>query len=140
MNDLNEEVIKEFRANRGVVTKAQNGHFKNITLALVHYVGQRTGKERVIPLLCMTDGEDFVLMGSNAGAGREPLWVANLEAMTETSIEFGEQSRQVRPSVLRDGPTYERLYQRVREYWPDTLEYEKHTERSFPLVVLSPVG
>jgi deazaflavin-dependent oxidoreductase (nitroreductase family) len=140
VNDRNQGVIAEFRANRGVVTEAMGGHFKNTTVTLVHHVGRRSGKEYVQPLLTMSDGGDYVLVGSNGGDGREPLWVANLEAMPQTTIELGERTITVKPTVLRDGAERDRLYAEFVKFWPDLLKYEEHTDRAFPVIVLEPVS
>jgi deazaflavin-dependent oxidoreductase (nitroreductase family) len=140
LNDLNNGVITEFRANRGVVTEAMGGHFKDSTVALVHHAGRRTGKEYVQPLLCMPDGSNHVLVGSNGGHGKEPLWVGNLEAMPQTTIELGERTITVKPTVLRDGPERDRLYAELTKFRPDLLKYEKSTDRAFPVVVLEPVA
>jgi deazaflavin-dependent oxidoreductase (nitroreductase family) len=140
MSDLNDGVIAEFRANRGVVTEAMGGHFKNTTLALVHHVGRRTGQERVQPLLAMPDGRNTILLGSNGGSAAEPLWVANLEAMAETTVELGESTFRAKPTVLREGPERDRLYTALSAFWPDTLEYEKNTDRPFSVIVLEPVA
>jgi deazaflavin-dependent oxidoreductase (nitroreductase family) len=139
MSEINDGVIAEFRANRGAVRDAMGGHFKDTTVALVHHVGRRTGKEHVQPLLCMADGGNYVLAGSNGGQANEPLWVANLEAMTETSIELGDRTIAVKPTVLRDGGERDRLYGAYAEFWPDMLEYEKNTDRPFAVVLLEPV-
>jgi deazaflavin-dependent oxidoreductase (nitroreductase family) len=139
MNKLNAEVIKEFRENRGTVTQALGGHFKDTTLAIVHYVDRTTGKERETPLLCVPDGHEFLLVGSNGGTAQEPLWVADLEAMSETTLEFGEQFLRVQVVSLREGPAWERRYQRVCDYWPDMHDYEKNANRRFPVFILSPV-
>jgi deazaflavin-dependent oxidoreductase (nitroreductase family) len=138
MSAADDTVIVEFRANHGIVTEAMGGHFKNTTVALVHHVGRRTGQERVTPLLCMADGENHVLVGSNGGATGEPLWVSNLEAMASTSIELGDRVLTVKPTVLRDGPERERIYRKVTEFWPDMLSYETKTDRPFAVIVLEP--
>jgi deazaflavin-dependent oxidoreductase (nitroreductase family) len=140
MSDLNDGVIAEFRANRGVVTEAMGGHFKDTTVALVHYQGRRTGKEYVQPLLCMADGDNYALAGSAGGAVREPLWVANLEAMTETTIELGERTITVKPTVLRAGAERDRLYAEFGKFWPEVFAYEKNTDRKFPMIALEPVA
>jgi deazaflavin-dependent oxidoreductase (nitroreductase family) len=140
VSDLNNGVIAEFRANRGVVTEAMGGHFKDTTVTLVHHAGRRTGKEYVQPLLCMSDGGSYVLVGSNGGDGKEPLWVRNLEAMPQTAIELGERTIKVKPRVLRDGAERDRLHEEFTKFWPDLREYEKHTDRAFPVVVLEPIA
>jgi deazaflavin-dependent oxidoreductase (nitroreductase family) len=136
MTDFNSQVIEEFRVNKGVV----GGHFEGVELLILHTVGRKTGKARVTPLLTMRDGERFVLVGSNGGAPEEPAWVANLAAMTETKAEVGEHTLTVRPAILRDGPERAALYTKLVQYWPDVLEYEKTTDRPFPLIVLEPVS
>lgn len=134
---FNEQVIAEFRANKGIV----GGHFKDARLLLLHHVGRRTGKQYVLPVLYMHDGGSLVVAGSNGGAKREPAWVANLEAMSETTVEVGEQTLTVKVSVLRGRvPERERLYARLVEYWPDFLTYEGNTDRVFPVIRLDPVG
>jgi deazaflavin-dependent oxidoreductase (nitroreductase family) len=140
MSELNDAVIAEFRANQGVVIEAMGGHFKNTTVALVHHVGRRTGKEYVQPVLCLVDGSGYVLAGSNGGAADEPKWVANLEAMTETTIELGERTIKVKPMVLRNGAERDRLYAAFAVFWPDVVDYEKNTDRKFPVVLLEPVA
>jgi deazaflavin-dependent oxidoreductase (nitroreductase family) len=140
VNELDEGVIAEFRANRGVVTEAMGGHFKDTTVTLVHHVGRRTGKQYVQPLLLMSDGGSYVLVGLNGGDGKEPSWVRNLEAMPETTIEVGERTIKVRPRVLREGAERDHLHDQYAKFWPDLWEYEKRTDRAFPMVVLEPIA
>jgi hypothetical protein len=75
MNELNDAVIAEFRAHRGAVTQALGGRFRDATVGLVHYLGRRTGAEHVTPLMCLVDTGDYVVLGSNRGSERDPLWV-----------------------------------------------------------------
>lgn len=137
---VNDGLIAEFRANRGIVTEAMGGRYKNSTVALVHHRGRRTGQEYVQPLLCTADGTNYVLIGSAGGAVREPLWVSNLEAATETTIELGERTITVKPTVLRAGAERDRLYAEFSKFWPEVFDYEKKTDRKFPIIVLEPVA
>jgi deazaflavin-dependent oxidoreductase (nitroreductase family) len=140
MTNPNESVIAEFRANKGIVTEAMGGHFKDTTVALVHHVGRRTGREFISPLLYLNDGENYVLFGSNGGAEGEPQWVANLDAMASTTVEVGERVFKVKPTVLREGAERDRLYARFTAFWPDAKVYETKTDRPFPAIVLEPVA
>lgn len=136
MNDYNTQVIEEFRANRGVV----GGHFEGVHVALVHTVGRRSGDEIVKPLLYLPHGDAMVLVGSAGGAEKEPLWVRNLEAMAEVTVEVGERVVRTRPTVLRSGAEYDALYPKLVQYWPDLLQYQKNTDRTFPLIRLDPIA
>jgi deazaflavin-dependent oxidoreductase (nitroreductase family) len=139
MTELDDQVITEFRANAGVVLDAMGGHFKNVQLLLLHHIGRRSGQLYVTPLLFIEDGDKCVLIGSNGGAEKEPAWVGNVAAMPEVVIEVGERTLTAKPTILREGPERDRLRAVAVAYWPDILEYQTHTTRNFPFIVLDPV-
>ena len=139
MTELDDQVVAEFRTNAGVVLDAMGGHFSNIHLLLLHHTGRRSGRLYVTPLLYVEDGGRYVLIGSNGGAEKEPAWVANVAAMPEVVIEVGEQMLTATPTIVRSGPQWDRLQTAAVAYWPDILEYQTHTNRTFPLIVLYPV-
>lgn len=136
MNDFNSQIIAEFRGNKGVV----GGHFEGKHLAILHIVGRRTGTERLYPLLYTTDGDGYLVCGSMGGAPTEPAWVANIEAMSEVTVEIGTDTLTAKPTVLREGAERDRCYALLVDYWPDFREYEKNTDRVFPVIRLDPVG
>jgi deazaflavin-dependent oxidoreductase (nitroreductase family) len=139
MTELDDQVITEFRANAGVVLDAMGGHFKNVHLLLLHHIGRRSGQLYVTPLLFIEDGDKCVLIGSNGGAEKEPAWVGNVAAMPEVVVEVGERTLTAKPTILREGPERDRLRAAAVAYWPDILEYQTHTTRNFPFIVLDPV-
>ena len=139
MTELDDHVITEFRANAGVVLDAMGGHFKNVHLLLLHHTDRRSGQLYVTPLLYVEDGDRHVLIGSNGGAEREPAWVAYVAAMPEVAIQLGEQTLTAKPTILREGPEWDRLHAAAVDYWPDILEYQTHTTRTYPFIVLDPI-
>ena len=134
MASFNDSIIDTFRANDGVM----GGHWEGKTLVLLHHIGRRSGKEFVTPLVAAPDGDAYVVCGSAAGAPEDPQWVANLEAGEgPTTIELGPATLQAEYEVVRPGhPQWEDLYAVWRDDWPDTVEYEKKTDRKFPVVRL----
>ena len=134
MASFNDNIIETFRANDGVV----GGHWEGKTLVLLHHVGRRSGKEFVTPLVAAPDGDAYVICGSLGGAPEDPQWVANLEAAAgPATIELGAATVTADYQVVRSGdPRWEDLYGIWREYWPDAREYEKQTNRKFPVVRL----
>src|SRR5262249_12023862 len=111
-----------------------------IHLLLLHNTGRRSGHEYVTPLLYVDDGDTYVLVGSNGGAEKEPEWVANVAAMAEVIVEVGERKLTTKPTILREGPEWNRLRSAVADYWPDIHVYQSHTTRTFPLIVLRPIA
>ena len=76
MNDWNQQIIAEFRANEGKV----GGPFEGAPMVLVSHKGARTGTERVTPLMALLNGDDIVIFASKAGAPDNPDWYHNLVA------------------------------------------------------------
>ncbi|MFD6138558.1 nitroreductase/quinone reductase family protein [Promicromonospora sp. NPDC060271] len=141
MADMNSGVIEAFRANAGVVgDDVMGGHFTGKRLVLLHHTGRVSGKEYVTPLVAATDGDAYVITGSLGGAPKDPAWVANVEdGPGEATIEVEDKTIRVRTTVVRPGqPDWERLYGIWAEYWPDAKEYEKNTDRKFPVIRLEP--
>jgi deazaflavin-dependent oxidoreductase (nitroreductase family) len=135
MASWNDTVIENFRSSAGVL----GGHWEGKTLVLLHTVGRRSGKAYVTPLVAAPDGDDArIICGSLGGAPADPEWVANLAAAAgPVTIELGADTVKADVTVVRsDDPEWARLYGIWREYWPDAAEYEKKTERKFPVARL----
>jgi deazaflavin-dependent oxidoreductase (nitroreductase family) len=140
MTNPNDTVIAEFHSNSGKVTHAMGGALSHLDLALLHHTGQRSGRPHITPLAYMPDGDGYLLVGSFAGAAKEPRWVENVESAETVTVEIGTSSTVMRPLVLRYGSERDALYEGARKHWPFLLEYEKHTSRAFPVIRLSPLG
>jgi deazaflavin-dependent oxidoreductase (nitroreductase family) len=140
MTNPNDDVIAEFRANSGRVTQAMGGALAHLDLMLLHHLGRRSGKAYTTPVSYMPYEDGYLLLGSFAGAATEPQWVENVENVVALTVEVGTRTRTMTPTVLRDGPQRDRLYETAREHWPFVLDYEKKTSRPFPVVRLAPIG
>ena len=135
MASWNDTVIETFRANHGVV----GGPWEGKTLILLHSIGRRSGNEYVNPLVAAPDGEAYVVCGTFGGAPTDPKWVGSLEAAPgPATVELGANTVKADYQVVRPGEAeWDRLYGIWRAYWPDAAEYEKKTDRKFPVVRLS---
>jgi deazaflavin-dependent oxidoreductase (nitroreductase family) len=137
MASFNDTVIENFRASAGVL----GGHWEGKTTLLLHTRGRKSGKEYVNPLVAAPDGDSYIVCGSGGGAPDDPQWVANLEALDgRVTIELGRDTVQADYRVVRPGrdEDWDRLYGVWRAYWPDAAEYEKKTDRKFPVAVITP--
>jgi deazaflavin-dependent oxidoreductase (nitroreductase family) len=131
MNDFNEQVIAEFRANGGRV----GGMFDGAPMVLLHHTGAKTGTERVTPLMYRPDGDDVVIFASKAGAPDNPDWFHNLVANPDTVIELGDGTRSVRARVAT-GDERTRLWEAQKSEVPQFADYEASTDREIPVVIL----
>jgi deazaflavin-dependent oxidoreductase (nitroreductase family) len=132
MATFNDTVIESFRANHGVL----GGHWEGKTTLLLHTPGRKSGKQFVNPLVAAPDGDSYIVCASAGGTPQDPQWVANLEAIDgPVTVELGGDTVQADHRVVRAGrdDDWELLYGVWRAYWPDAAEYEKKTDRKFPV-------
>ncbi|MBK9207991.1 MAG: nitroreductase family deazaflavin-dependent oxidoreductase [Anaerolineales bacterium] len=134
VNDWNQKVIEEFRANEGWV----GGNFEGKTLLLLHTTGAKSQQERINPVACIRDGDRLAVIASKAGAPTHPDWYYNVVANPLVTVEVGTEKIQVRASVAEE-PERTRLYEKMIEVMPGFDEYRRKTTRVIPVIVLTPV-
>jgi deazaflavin-dependent oxidoreductase (nitroreductase family) len=133
MEDFNTQIIDEFRGNAGVV----GGMFEGMPLLLLHSTGAKSGQERLNPLAYYDDGGRYAIFGSKGGAPTNPAWYFNLKANPEARIEVGTESLDVTASEAT-GEERDRIYRAQAERHPQFAEYEQNTDRTIPVIVLTP--
>jgi deazaflavin-dependent oxidoreductase (nitroreductase family) len=131
LNDFNQGVISEFRANQGKV----GGQLANMPVLLLTMTGAKSGRTLTRPLVYTTDGDRLVVIASFAGAPKSPAWYHNLVANPVATIELGSERFQVRAAVTA-GEERQRLFNRQAEQMPIFADYQKKTTRQIPVLVL----
>ena len=130
--DYNQGIIKEFRENGGVVAQLP------FPIMLLTTTGARTGKRTTTPVGFGVDGGRVYVVGSKGGGPAHPAWFHNLRANPSVTVELGGESYQAR-AVVTQGAERDRLYGLIAAQVPAFGEYEKSTDRTFPVVVLEGV-
>jgi deazaflavin-dependent oxidoreductase (nitroreductase family) len=135
MNDFNQQIIDEFRANGGVM----GGQFAGTTLLLLHTTGARSGTERVNPVAYQQVGDDMAVFASKAGAPTNPDWYHNLKANPRATVEVGTETY---PVTVREAQGQERtrIWEVQKAAAPGFADYEKATSRTIPVMILSRAG
>ncbi len=110
---------------------------KGAAVALLTTTGRKTGEPRVSPLLYLRDGDRVILVASQGGAAKNPMWYLNLKANPKVSIQIKDE---VLDLTARDATEAERA-----EYWPKLVEmyssfddYQSWTDRVIPVVICEP--
>lgn len=132
MSDFNKQVIEEFRANDGVV----GGYFEGYTLLLLHTTGAKSGKKRVNPLMCIPDGDKYVIIASAAGADNHPDWYHNIVASPEISIEIGTEKFDATATITEE-PERTQLYEKMEAVSAGFTEYKNKTSRVIPVITVT---
>jgi len=100
--------------------------------------GARSGLVRETVLMCLPQGEDLIVVGSNFGDVRHPAWTANLLATPEALVRF--RGRVMRMSArLVTGEEREALWVDLEEQWPGYRDYERDSGRELRVFRLSPL-
>jgi len=91
MNDWNQQVIDEFRANGGKVAQ-----FGDAPIVILSTIGAKSGQLRETPLVAGIDDDGMHVFASKAGAPSNPDWYYNLKANPEITVEFRDETFQAR--------------------------------------------
>lgn len=131
--DYNAKVIGEFRANSGQV----GGTWEGTPLLLLHHTGAKSGVSRVNPVAYLPDNGRYLIWAANGGAPKHPAWYHNLKEHPGARIEVSSETIDV---VAEDaiGDERDRLFAKAAERYPQLADLARKTERSIPLVVLTP--
>jgi F420H(2)-dependent quinone reductase len=113
------------------------GRINNAPVLLLTTTGRKSGLQRTAPVVYLADGEDVVVIGSNAGHNRTPAWSLNLKANPEAEVEIGRERRRVRARVAA-GEERTELWRKHNEQYSGFDEYEARTDRDIALFVLEP--
>ncbi len=132
--DTNAAVIAEFRANRGAV---QAPYPDPPPMLLLHTIGARSGREHVVPMRCLPDGDAFYVFASAHGSERHPDWYHNLLAHPEIDVEVGTDTIPVRATDLR-GEERDAVFARQAARFPAFADYAWRLDRTIPVLRLDP--
>lgn len=131
-NDFNQQIIDEFRANRGRV----GGYFEGARLLLLTTTGARTGTPHTTPVGYLPDGGDRILVIASAGgSARHPDWFRNLVAHPQVTVESGTFTYEARAEILT-GEERDQVFARAVEADAGWAAYQEKTTRVIPVVAL----
>jgi deazaflavin-dependent oxidoreductase (nitroreductase family) len=130
---IGEEHVRQYRATDGEVGYVWNG----APILLLTTTGRRSGESRTSALIFGRDGDDYLIVGSMGGAPKHPSWYHNLAANPDAEIQVRGDHIPVTTRTASDDEK-PRLWQIMTEVWPNYDVYQTRTDRSIPVVVLSP--
>ena len=137
MASVNVAVYKITRGRVGGTWRIGAGWRDPVPICLVEHRGRRTGKVRTTPLVYLRDDDRVVVVASQAGRPRHPLWFRNLEADPEVTVQIKGDRR---PMLARTASPPERaeLWPRLVDLYSDYDSYQSWTDREIPVVIIEP--
>ena len=101
--------------------------------------GRKTGAIRKTPLMRVVDGNTYILVGSQGGAPRHPLWYHNLKADPDVEIRDKTEVYAMRVREIVDPVEREQLWNIAVKAFPPYQEYQNKTDRLIPIFLAEPV-
>lgn len=144
---FNNEMVREFRANNGVVEsnllRAAVGGEGTAPCLILTMVGAKSLKPRMRPLGYVPYDEDgerkYVIVASRGGSDQHPQWYYNLVAHPYAIIEVGGDTWRVK-ATLTKGEKREKVFAAACERIPAYARYQTMTSREIPVFLLEVMG
>jgi deazaflavin-dependent oxidoreductase (nitroreductase family) len=130
------EQVELYESRRG--TKGTTLRDTGLPVVIVTHRGRMTGAIRKTPLMRVKEGDNYILVGSQGGAPKDPAWVHNLRA--DPHIELRDETivRSMFVREVNDMTERARLWTLAVAAYPPYAEYQARTKRQIPLFVAEP--
>ena len=105
-------------------------------ILLLTHTGRKSGRKITTPLQYVEDGDNIVLIASNAGHKVHAQWYRNLKANPDARVQIKGDVRSVSAEEAT-GEERDRLWQKAVEQYSGYADYEKTAGgRQIPVMVL----
>ena len=128
--------VAVFRASKG---RLMNRFIGGYPVCIVTTVGAKSGKTRRIALIHLPHGDNKLLVASQGGMEKNPVWYHNIVAHPEIQIMVEGQDRAYRARRVSDEEKAE-LWPHLLSMYPDFDEYQARTDRNIPVFTCEPVA
>jgi deazaflavin-dependent oxidoreductase (nitroreductase family) len=122
-----------YRLTRGRV----GGRVGKAPVLLLTTTGRKSGQQRTAPVVYLADGDNVVVINTNAGHEKIPAWSLNLKAKPEAEVEIGGDRRPVVARVA-EGDERADLWRRHNIQYSGFDEYDENIRRRPEVFVLEP--
>jgi F420H(2)-dependent quinone reductase len=130
------EQVELYESSGG--TKGTTLRDTGLPVVIVTHHGHKTGAIRKTPLMRVKENDNYILVGSQGGAPKDPAWVHNLRADPHIELRDGTTERSMFVREVKDMTERARLWTLAVAAYPPYAEYQARTERQIPLFVAEP--
>jgi deazaflavin-dependent oxidoreductase (nitroreductase family) len=130
------EQVEVYESSGG--TKGTTLRDTGLPVVLVTHRGNKTSAIRKTPLMRVKDGDNYVLIGSQGGAPKDPAWTHNLRVNPQIELRDQTIVRRMRAREVKDAAERARLWSLAVAAYPPYADYQTRTERQIPVFVAEP--
>lgn len=134
-------IIKPFSGLNAFVYKLSGGRLMNTfqgrPVVLIEMTGAKSGQKRTIPLMYVPYKEGVIIVGSQGGAPKSPVWVKNLFAHPDIVAQYKSKRMNLR-ARLADDAEKEEVWPICVEHYAEFKDYRARTDRNIPVFICEP--
>lgn len=120
-----------------LATDGADGHiWRGVPTLLLTTIGNRTGVERMLPLIYGEESGDYIIIASKGGFPEHPAWYNNLVAQPQVKVQVAADKFTATATTVTN-ERRQTLWDIMAEVWPPYIEYQEKTNRLIPVVVLT---
>lgn len=121
-----------------IVDVSDIGGRKFTPTLLLKYVGRKSGRTIITPLIYGDIGGEVVIVASKGGADHHPAWYLNVVASKELQFQIATQAFRATWREPR-GAERSKVWEFMVGVFPPYKSYQASTTREIPLVMMSPI-
>jgi deazaflavin-dependent oxidoreductase (nitroreductase family) len=106
-------------------------------VCFVTMTGAKSGRTLTVPLMYVPHGDGVLLVASQGGAPKNPVWYHNLVAHPDIEVRHRGDSMALR-ARLADAEEKPALWPVCDEHYAPYEEYRQRTDRDIPIFVCEP--
>lgn len=129
-------LLKAFTKFNVFIYKLSGGELMNtlagIPIILVKMKGAKSGTMKTIPLMYVPYNKGVILVASQGGAPKHPVWYYNLIKNPEVEITHGGQTRKLTARRVNNEEKAE-LWPTCVKHYPPYEQYQNRTDRNIPV-------
>jgi deazaflavin-dependent oxidoreductase (nitroreductase family) len=104
---------------------------------LVTMTGAKSGKERTIPLMYVPYKDGVIVVASQGGAPKTPVWYNNLIKNPDVVVQYKSTKMNLRARQVDDAEKAA-VWPTCVEHYAEYDDYQKRTDRNIPVFVCEP--
>ncbi len=130
------EQVELYESSGG--TKGTTLRDTGLPVIIVTHRGNKTGAVRKTPLMRVKVGDGYVLVGSQGGAPKDPVWVHNLRVNPQVELRDETVVKTMRVREVTDASERARLWALSVAAFPPYADYQTKTARQIPVFFAEP--
>jgi F420H(2)-dependent quinone reductase len=128
--------VAVFRFSKG---RLMNKFIGGYPVCIVTTIGAKSGNIRRIALIHLPHGDNKLLVASQGGMDKNPVWYHNIVAHPDLRIMVGGEDKAYKARQVSDEEKAG-LWPHLLSMYPDFDEYQARTDRNIPVFSCEPVS